>query len=86
MSTIIKSGRRVCNSTCYDAKSPAKSCKCICGGSNHGVGRSEAINRTLAWARAQKEQAEEIIYHCTVARLEDAQENVFRGSNMGISF
>ena len=86
MSTLIHSGRRVCNSQCYDAKSPAKKCKCICGGANHGVGRKEAIRRTLAWARAQKQQAESVIYHCTVARLEDAQETVFRSTmNAGIS-
>jgi hypothetical protein len=46
-----------CDAKCYDAAGP--SCDCICGGRNHGVGRSQAVqnNRELvpdellaAWA------------------------------------
>lgn len=30
-----------CDARCYNAQS--KSCLCICGGKNHGVGRKQAI-------------------------------------------
>jgi hypothetical protein len=40
-----------CDAKCYEATHP--DCVCICGGRNHGVGRSRAIAQTreqaLAW-------------------------------------
>jgi hypothetical protein len=33
-----------CDARCYNAKS--KTCSCICGGVNHGVGRQQAIDQT----------------------------------------
>jgi len=40
-----------CDAKCYEATHPE--CACICGGCNHGVGRSRAIAQTrqqaLAW-------------------------------------
>lgn len=85
MATIIQSGKRRCDASCYNSKMDSKKCKCICGGSNHGKGLKRAAEQTLAWARAQKEQAEDIMITATNARLVAAQENVFRGSNAGIS-
>ncbi len=42
---IIKSFHyRKCDSRCYDAKNSL--CTCICGGINHGVGLSKAVNNT----------------------------------------
>ncbi len=38
---IIGQGKaRVCNQSCYEAKSPV--CHCICGGKNHGQGERQA--------------------------------------------
>lgn len=33
-----------CDAKCYNAKGPT--CKCVCGGVNHGVGIDEAIQNT----------------------------------------
>ena len=35
---------RRCDAKCYDAKHPK--CTCICGGMNHGAGRTRAIKNT----------------------------------------
>jgi len=41
----ISGGRtRTCNSRCYNAK--GAECTCCCGGKNHGVGLSKAIDNT----------------------------------------
>lgn len=45
MTTIITAYRGEtpigrCNATCYNAK--GKTCRCICGGRNHGVGPGQA--------------------------------------------
>lgn len=32
-----------CDSRCYDGKTPPETCKCLCGGENHGVGLERAI-------------------------------------------
>lgn len=88
MSVLIRSGRRVCNATCYNAKTPAESCKCICGGSNHGVGKKAAIERMRAWARAQIKDANEVLVNCFCAEMPvlstKNQRNVFGGMNGGI--
>lgn len=33
---------RTCNARCYNAK--GSKCRCICGGKNHGVGYSKALD------------------------------------------
>ena len=38
-----------CDAKCYDAEHPG--CDCICGGSNHGVGRARAIDNTREQVR-----------------------------------
>lgn len=51
MATIIKvdfgdgSARR-CDARCHDAK--GHSCRCVCGGRNHGVGEPQAHRNTMA--------------------------------------
>lgn len=35
MTVLLKSGRRVCNSRCHNAKNPPAKCRCICAGENH---------------------------------------------------
>ncbi len=37
-----------CDARCHDATTPE--CDCICGGANHGVGQSRAIENTRALA------------------------------------
>ena len=59
MSTLIafykSDGRCIgrCDAKCYDATEPG--CTCICGGANHGAGRSQAVQNTktaaVAWAK-----------------------------------
>lgn len=50
MTTLIqvknKDGRLAgrCDAKCYNAKKPT--CRCVCGGTNHGVGINRAINNT----------------------------------------
>jgi hypothetical protein len=39
-----------CDAKCHDAKETE--CDCICGGRNHGVGRSKAIENTRVYASA----------------------------------
>ena len=39
-----------CDAKCYDSHTPTESCKCVCGGDNHGVGLSQAINNTITYA------------------------------------
>ncbi len=46
------SGR--CDAKCYDATSAP--CDCICGGRNHGVGETRAIEQTVAAARSMLEE------------------------------
>lgn len=33
-----------CDAKCYDADNPR--CSCVCGGANHGVGKTQAIEQT----------------------------------------
>ena len=79
MAVLIKSGNRMCNATCYNAKTPSKSCGCICNGVNHGVGKAEAIKRMKAYARAQKIEAESILINCWKAEMQtkSEQEEIF---------
>ena len=44
MTTILKEGKRACNSRCYNAKRPV--CTCLCMGINHGAGFEKAIQNT----------------------------------------
>lgn len=39
-----------CDARCYAAKDPE--CDCVCGGSNHGKGESQAVANTAAHAGA----------------------------------
>jgi len=39
-----------CDARCYEATTP--DCDCVCGGMNHGAGRSRAIENTRAYAEA----------------------------------
>lgn len=55
MATILIRGARRCDSSCYNAKTPPKGCRCICQGRNHGVGLDRAVENTreaLSIARA----------------------------------
>ena len=36
-----------CDAKCYNAEHPE--CECICGGRNHGVGLSRALDNTREW-------------------------------------
>lgn len=53
MPTIIKvSGGpgesiRRCDARCYKAKGPKETCRCVCGGENHGAGHEEALANNL---------------------------------------
>ena len=35
-----------CDAKCYNAEHPK--CECICGGMNHGIGKSDAMKKTDA--------------------------------------
>jgi len=53
MSTLIyaRSGKRCtgkCDSNCYNATE--ERCTCICGGRNHGAGKSKAVDNTCKYA------------------------------------
>lgn len=54
---------RVCNEQCYDAKS--KTCHCICGGVNHGLGVVSARrNGALIFApRVETDPTLEVVSH-----------------------
>ncbi len=43
-----------CDAKCHDATSDK--CDCICGGANHGVGLSKAIEQTKAYAEVWMEE------------------------------
>lgn len=45
-----------CDARCYNAKTPACSCDCICGGKNHGAGQSKAEDNTRQYAEQMLEQ------------------------------
>lgn len=42
-----------CDARCYDAKMP--NCQCICGGKNHGVGITKAVENVCAYTKSQLE-------------------------------
>lgn len=46
MTVLLRNHRRRCDSTCHAAKRPT--CRCICAGRNHGIGRAEAERRLEA--------------------------------------
>lgn len=52
MVTLISTGGalgdRRCDAKCYDADGGR--CACICGGANHGVGRTQASDQTAVMA------------------------------------
>jgi hypothetical protein len=63
---IVGQGKtRVCNQTCYDAKSPK--CHCICGGKNHGwgltVARQNVRDYFLPLVEAQEAKVLEVVRH-----------------------
>lgn len=57
-----------CDEKCYNAKYP--SCNCICGGKNHGVGQTRAMENTQElfqnWIDEYNEQHPELAHHFTV--------------------
>lgn len=68
MTTILQAivdGKPVgqCDKKCYDAH--GKTCHCICGGTNHGVGRTQALLNTAAGI--------ELTYENLTRRFCDAQ-------------
>jgi hypothetical protein len=40
-----------CDARCYTAREP--DCSCICGGKNHGVGESKAVQNVLQYTEDQ---------------------------------
>ena len=49
LATLVNSTGTIrrCSAKCYNAKT--KTCHCLCGGVNHGVGRDQAIDQTRAY-------------------------------------
>ena len=43
-----------CDANCYNATSPV--CTCVCGGKNHGVGLTQAVENTRLYAEEMIEQ------------------------------
>ena len=41
---VLESNFHRCDGRCYNATTPIHTCKCVCGGKNHGVGASTAWN------------------------------------------
>jgi hypothetical protein len=40
---------RQCDANCYDSRKTTKAqCTCVCGGINHGVGLSKAVENSVA--------------------------------------
>ncbi|RJO60372.1 MAG: hypothetical protein C4542_09780 [Dehalococcoidia bacterium] len=47
-----------CDARCYDSPAPARSCTCVCGGKNHGIGLQAALARTQEHFEEWREEAE----------------------------
>jgi len=70
MTTLIKSGDRVCNASCHYAR--FSTCRCVCGGRYHGCGRDgtliekvhETQDRFVEWLEGEG---------CDVSELKNAK-------------
>lgn len=56
-----------CDARCYDAADEA--CECICGGTNHGAGKQQALDNTREMAEAWVEQARAGGQDITIAQV-----------------
>ena len=60
MTTLIDAhgaGAGRCDAKCYDAQGP--DCDCVCGGLNHGMGKSHATENTRQLAGTMLDQVKE---------------------------